>query len=139
MSERGRRLTSDWSHELEHDGSALVEFAPAISVDPVAMSLIEDDRPGQVAVQVSVGDHLLGQVVENLPVRASRHWQYFEQKPELSFVEVSPENYMGRGGYHDEALERATDLWPIVTHGLTMSLGGTDFGLPDFLTVDDAA
>lgn len=49
-----------------------------------------------------------------------------EQRPELAFVEISPENYMGRGGYYDEALERAKDVWPIVTHGLTMSLGGVD-------------
>ena len=56
-----------------------------------------------------------------------------EQKPELSFVEVSPENYMGRGGYHDEALDRAKALWPIVTHGLTMSFGGTDPLRPEYL------
>ncbi len=44
----------------------------------------------------------------------------------LPFVEVSPENYMGRGGYYDELLDRAIDRWPILTHGLTMSVGGVD-------------
>jgi uncharacterized protein (UPF0276 family) len=57
-------------------------------------------------------------------------WEFIDEiladKPRLSFVEVSPENYVGRGGYYDEALDRATDLWPILTHGLTMSLGGFD-------------
>jgi uncharacterized protein (UPF0276 family) len=57
-------------------------------------------------------------------------WEFIdeilERKPRLSFVEISPENYMGRGGHYDEALDRAKALWPIVTHGLTMSLGGTD-------------
>jgi uncharacterized protein len=57
-------------------------------------------------------------------------WEFIDElladKPRLSFVEVSPENYVGRGGYYDEALDRATDLWPIVTHGLTMSIGGFD-------------
>lgn len=52
--------------------------------------------------------------------------EILEKKPALDFVEISPENYMGRGGYYDEALDRAAELWPIVTHGLTMSLGGTD-------------
>jgi uncharacterized protein (UPF0276 family) len=33
---------------------------------------------------------------------------------------------MGRGGYYDEALDRAAAVWPIVTHGLTMSFGGVD-------------
>src|SRR5262245_55640425 len=40
---------------------------------------------------------------------------------------------MGRGGYYDAALERAKDLWPIVTHGLTMSLGGVDPLREDYL------
>ena len=59
--------------------------------------------------------------------------EILEQKPALAFVEVSPENYMGRGGYYDEALERAKDIWPIVTHGLTMSLGGVDPLRDDYL------
>jgi uncharacterized protein len=65
-------------------------------------------------------------------------WEFIdailEEKPRLSFVEVSPENYMGRGGHFDEALERAKDLWPIVTHGLTMSIGGTDPLRSDYLS-----
>jgi uncharacterized protein len=64
-------------------------------------------------------------------------WEFIDEileaKPKLPFVEVSPENYMGRGGYYDEALERAKGLWPIVTHGLTMSIGGVDPLRPDYL------
>jgi uncharacterized protein (UPF0276 family) len=64
-------------------------------------------------------------------------WEFIdeilEQKPELAFVEISPENYMGRGGYYDEALERAKAIWPIVTHGLTMSVGGVDPLREDYL------
>jgi uncharacterized protein (UPF0276 family) len=64
-------------------------------------------------------------------------WEFIDEiladQPRLSFVEVSPENYMGRGGYYDEALERARELWPIVTHGLTMSIGGTDPLREDYL------
>ncbi len=59
--------------------------------------------------------------------------EILEKKPALGFVEISPENYMGRGGYYDEALERAIDTWPIVTHGLTMSLGGVDPLREDYL------
>ena len=36
-----------------------------------------------------------------------------EQKPALAFVEISPENYMGRGGYYDEALDRVLEVWPV--------------------------
>src|SRR4051812_8375715 len=59
--------------------------------------------------------------------------EILEQKPTLAFIEISPENYMGRGGYYDETLDRAKDIWPIVTHGLTMSLGGVDPLRTDYL------
>jgi uncharacterized protein (UPF0276 family) len=45
---------------------------------------------------------------------------------ELDFVEVSPENYMKRGGSQPAALDWIAERYPVVTHGLTMSLGGSD-------------
>lgn len=57
-------------------------------------------------------------------------WEFVDELlarlPEIDFLEVSPENYMGRGGYYRSALSRAAERYPIVTHGLTMSLGGFD-------------
>jgi len=44
----------------------------------------------------------------------------------IDFLEVSPENYMGRGGAQPAALAWLAERYPIVTHGLTMSLGGSD-------------
>ena len=44
----------------------------------------------------------------------------------IDFLEISPENYMNRGGYYPAAMARAAARYPIVTHGLTLSLGGTD-------------
>jgi uncharacterized protein (UPF0276 family) len=44
----------------------------------------------------------------------------------LSFLEVAPENYMRRGGRFPAALADCRAKWPIVTHGLAMSLGGVD-------------
>src|SRR5258708_35444498 len=46
--------------------------------------------------------------------------------PELTWLEVAPENYMRRGGRFPAALATCAERWPIVTHGLTMSLGGVD-------------
>jgi uncharacterized protein (UPF0276 family) len=46
--------------------------------------------------------------------------------PELAFIEVAPENYMRRGGLFPASLAACAERWPIVTHGLTMSLGGID-------------
>ena len=44
----------------------------------------------------------------------------------VKFFEISPENYMRRGGYFPEALEQVADKHPIITHGLMMSVGSTD-------------
>jgi uncharacterized protein len=46
--------------------------------------------------------------------------------PELAFIEVAPENYMRRGGLFPASVAACAERWPIVTHGLTMSLGGVD-------------
>jgi uncharacterized protein (UPF0276 family) len=58
-------------------------------------------------------------------------WEFIdellERRPDgIDFLEVSPENYMRRGGYYPDALARAAERYPILTHGLTMSLGGND-------------
>jgi uncharacterized protein (UPF0276 family) len=44
----------------------------------------------------------------------------------VRFFEVSPENYMRRGGYFPDALAKVAERHPIVTHGLMMSLGSPD-------------
>lgn len=52
---------------------------------------------------------------------------------ELAWLEVAPENYMRRGGRFPAKLAACAERWPIVTHGLTMSLGGLDPLAPDYL------
>ncbi|WP_437775871.1 DUF692 domain-containing protein [Sorangium sp. So ce1097] len=44
----------------------------------------------------------------------------------VPFFELSPENYMRRGGYFPAALERVRERCALLTHGLTMSVGGVD-------------
>lgn len=46
--------------------------------------------------------------------------------PGVDFFEISPENYMRRGGYFPDALHRVRERAVVATHGLTMSIGGTD-------------
>jgi uncharacterized protein (UPF0276 family) len=65
-------------------------------------------------------------------------WSFLEDALEgppldVAFFEVSPENYMRRGGYIPEQLERVKERYPIVTHGLTMSLGAVDPPADDYL------
>jgi uncharacterized protein (UPF0276 family) len=49
-----------------------------------------------------------------------------DELPPLALLEVSPENYIQRGGYHAESLAYLAEHYPIVSHGLTLSIGGVE-------------
>ncbi len=46
--------------------------------------------------------------------------------PAIDFLEIAPENYMRRGGWHPRALAELAGRYPLLTHGLTLSLGGVE-------------
>lgn len=50
--------------------------------------------------------------------------------PALAFFEVSPENYMRRGGFFPAALGEIAARAPVLTHGLMLNVGAAD-GLDD--------
>lgn len=66
-------------------------------------------------------------------------WEFLEEvldAPEplpVAFFEVSPENYMRRGGYYPAALERLVERYGFVSHGLTLSLGAAEPAEPAYL------
>lgn len=65
-------------------------------------------------------------------------WEFLEEVVEgpalpLGFFEVSPENYMRRGGYYPEQLGRVGERYPLVSHGLTLSIGAVAEPAPDYL------
>jgi uncharacterized protein (UPF0276 family) len=43
--------------------------------------------------------------------------------PALRWLEIHPENYLGRGGRYASLLAQARERYPLLTHGLTMGLG----------------
>ena len=49
-----------------------------------------------------------------------------EADGKVAFLELAPENYMHRGGRSPARLEAIADRFDVITHGLMMSLGGTD-------------
>lgn len=58
-------------------------------------------------------------------------WEFLEEVVDgpalpVGFFEVSPENYMRRGGYYPEQLARVRERYPLVTHGLTLSIGALE-------------
>lgn len=65
-------------------------------------------------------------------------WEFLEAVLEgppidVAFFEVSPENYMRRGGYYPAALEALKERYVFVTHGLTLSVGAADPPAPSYL------
>ena len=43
-----------------------------------------------------------------------------------SWFEIAPENWMGRGGFFRRTLERIRERFPVVCHGLSLSIGSPD-------------
>jgi uncharacterized protein (UPF0276 family) len=46
--------------------------------------------------------------------------------PEIAWLEIHPENYVGRGGTFATLLAEARARYPLVTHGLTQCVGSPD-------------
>ncbi|HNB21595.1 MAG TPA: DUF692 domain-containing protein [Candidatus Melainabacteria bacterium] len=49
-----------------------------------------------------------------------------ESRSKIDWLELVPENYMGLGGACRERLESARNKFPLVTHGINLSIGSTD-------------
>ena len=54
-----------------------------------------------------------------------------ENRPD--FIEFAPENWMGLGGYWKQELDKAFEQYPIVCHGLSLSIGSPDPLDKDFI------
>lgn len=51
----------------------------------------------------------------------------------LDWLEFTPENYMGRGGLQKSVLQKVVHQYPLVSHGVSLSIGSTDALSPDYL------
>lgn len=56
-----------------------------------------------------------------------------DDAPEVRWVEIHPENYLGRGGRFAAHLEAARARWPVVTHGLSLCVGAREPFEPSYL------
>jgi uncharacterized protein (UPF0276 family) len=70
-------------------------------------------------------------VTSGIRVGLGLRWEFIDELVErpsqaIDFLEIAPENYMRRGGWHPRALAELAGRYPLLTHGLTMSLGGVD-------------
>lgn len=51
----------------------------------------------------------------------------------IRFFEISPENYIRRGGYFPSALETVAADYPLLTHGLMLGIGGEEALEPGYI------
>jgi uncharacterized protein (UPF0276 family) len=82
-------------------------------------------RPGSPGAVRGVGLGLRWEFLDDVVERTPSEGEGGEGVP-VDFFEVAPENYMRRGGQQCAALAWLAERYPIVTHGLTMSIGGSD-------------
>ena len=69
-----------------------------------------------------------------LGLRVDMAARFLEEAPDaVRWVEIHPENYIGRGGLFRSYLDRAKERWPVVTHGLSACLANTDAVAPEYL------
>lgn len=61
-----------------------------------------------------------------LGLRRDMAQETFEHKAQIGFLELIPENYMGVGGKARDVLEKAASLFPLISHGVNLSIGSTD-------------
>jgi uncharacterized protein (UPF0276 family) len=57
----------------------------------------------------------------------SKHFNYIlENNPEVDWFEVISENFMDSGGRPRQVLRRIAEYYPVVMHGVSLSIGSTD-------------
>ena len=52
--------------------------------------------------------------------------EFLAAQPAVDFVEVAPENWLGVGGALGRKLRRVSERYPLVCHGLSLSIGSSD-------------
>ncbi len=57
----------------------------------------------------------------------TRHYQHIlENRPRIDWFEALSENYMDTGGYPLHVLDQVAERYPVVLHGVSLSVGSTD-------------
>lgn len=68
----------------------------------------------------------LPQLGFGLGLRAKHYPHVFEHKPDVDWFEIISENFMDTDGRPRRKLERAREMYPIVMHGVSLSIGTVD-------------
>lgn len=68
-----------------------------------------------------------------LGLRRQHYETVLEEKPSIDWFEILTENYLVDGGRPLHYLERVRELYPLVMHGVSLSIGGSDALNIDYL------
>ena len=71
-------------------------------------------------------------------LRRPHYSEIIDTHPRMDWFEVTTENFMVEGGRPLEVLERVRERYPIVMHGVSLSIGSTDPLNRDYLRALDA-
>ena len=69
-----------------------------------------------------------------LGLRADHYDHILEQEPDIDWFEIISENYMVDGGRPLHYLDRIRERYPMVMHGVSLSIGSTDPLRQDYLS-----
>lgn len=84
------------------------------------------ERPAGAPVDAPSGAPEPPRFRVGLGYRRALHGELMEIDPaRIDFLELAPENYCGLGGRWRRRLEAVRSRWPVITHGLALSLGGS--------------
>ncbi len=61
-----------------------------------------------------------------LGLRSTHYPHILEHKPEVGWFEIVSENFMNSGGRPMQILDRIAECYPIVMHGVSLSIGSSD-------------
>lgn len=67
-------------------------------------------------------------------LRRAHYEDLLQSKDEVDWLEIISENFMDFGGYQRDILEQVSQRWPIISHGVGLSLGTMDPFPEDYLT-----
>jgi len=59
-------------------------------------------------------------------LRSTHFERVLRETPPIDFFEVLSENFMDSGGWPRHVLDRVAERYPVVMHGVSMSIGGSD-------------
>lgn len=59
-------------------------------------------------------------------LRLPHYREILKTERRIDWLEIVPENYVGPGGRRRRVLDACRERWPLIPHGVTMSVGGPD-------------